>query len=55
MSKNILVTGASSGFGQHIAMELHRNDYHVIGNSRNPEKMKSSLFRKTILKQLHKA
>lgn len=38
MSKNILVTGASSGFGLLIAKELHRKGYNVIGTSRNPEK-----------------
>lgn len=41
MSKNILVTGASSGFGLLIANELHRRGYNVVGTSRNPEKMKS--------------
>lgn len=40
MSKNILITGASSGFGLLIANELHRKGYNVIGTSRNPEKMK---------------
>lgn len=43
MSKNILVTGASSGFGLLIANELHRKGYNVIGTSRNPSKMKSSV------------
>lgn len=41
MSKNILVTGASSGFGLLIANELHRKGYNVIGTSRNPEKYMS--------------
>ena len=41
MSRNILVTGASSGFGLLIAKELHRKGYKVIGTSRNPEKMQS--------------
>ena len=43
MSKNILVTGTSSGFGLLIAEELHRKGYHIIGTSRNPEKMQSKV------------
>jgi short-subunit dehydrogenase len=43
MSKNILITGASSGFGLLIANELHRKGYNVIGTSRNPEKYASKL------------
>jgi short-subunit dehydrogenase len=41
MKKNILVTGASSGFGLSLANELHKKGYNVIGTSRNPEKMQS--------------
>ncbi|MFD0990260.1 SDR family oxidoreductase [Mariniflexile jejuense] len=41
MKKNILVTGASSGFGYLLANELHKRGYNVIGTSRNPEKIKS--------------
>jgi len=41
MEKNILVTGASSGFGLLLANELHKRGYNVIGTSRNPEKIKS--------------
>jgi short-subunit dehydrogenase len=41
--KNILVTGASSGFGLLVANELHRKGYNVIGTSRNPEKYASTL------------
>ncbi|MCI9845775.1 SDR family oxidoreductase [Flavobacterium pectinovorum] len=43
MSKNILITGASSGFGLLIANELHRKGFNVIGTSRNPEKMQPAL------------
>ncbi len=48
MSKNILVTGASSGFGLLIANKLHRKGYNVIGTSRNPEKIQSSVSFKMI-------
>lgn len=41
MSQNILVTGASSGFGLLVANELHKKGYNVIGTSRNPEKVQS--------------
>ena len=43
MKKNILVTGASSGFGLLLATELHKSGYNVIGTSRNPDKNQSSL------------
>jgi short-subunit dehydrogenase len=43
MSKNILVTGASSGFGLLIATELHGKGFNVIGTSRSPEKYESKL------------
>ena len=43
MKKNILVTGASSGFGLLVANELHKKGYNVIGTSRNPEKYVSKL------------
>lgn len=43
MKQNILVTGASSGFGLLIANELHKQGYNVIGTSRNPEKYASKL------------
>lgn len=48
MSKNILVTGASSGFGLLIANELHRKGFNVIGTSRNPEKINSTVAFKMI-------
>lgn len=41
MKKNVLVTGASSGFGLLIATKLHESGYNVIGTSRNPEKIAS--------------
>ncbi|HEU0227399.1 MAG TPA: SDR family oxidoreductase [Arachidicoccus soli] len=43
MKKNILITGASSGFGLLAANELHQKGYNVIGTSRNPEKYASEL------------
>lgn len=43
MSKNILITGASSGFGLLVANELHKRGFNVIGTSRNPEKYASKL------------
>lgn len=43
MKQTILVTGASSGFGLLIANKLHQMGYHVIGTSRNPEKIQASI------------
>ena len=43
MKKNILVTGASSGFGLSMANELYNRGFNVIGTSRNPGKNQSSL------------
>ena len=35
--KVALVTGASSGIGRAIAIELHKKGYHIINASRRPE------------------
>jgi len=43
MTKTILVTGASSGFGLMVANQLHKSGYTVIGTSRNPKKHQSSV------------
>ena len=40
MSKIILITGASSGFGLMLANDLHKKGFNVIGTSREPEKYK---------------
>jgi short-subunit dehydrogenase len=40
MSKTILITGASSGFGLMLANDLHKKGFNVIGTSREPEKYK---------------
>ncbi|ANF49147.1 short-chain dehydrogenase/reductase [Chryseobacterium glaciei] len=38
MSKTILITGASSGFGLVLANDLHKKGFKVIGTSRDPQK-----------------
>ncbi|PSL23337.1 SDR family oxidoreductase [Chitinophaga ginsengisoli] len=38
MSKTVLITGTSSGFGLMLANHLHRKGFTVIGTSREPEK-----------------
>jgi len=38
MSKSILITGASTGFGRVAADLLHQKGYTVYGTSRNPQK-----------------
>lgn len=41
MSKTILITGASSGFGLMLANDLHKKGFNVIGTSREPQKYQS--------------
>ncbi len=43
MSKTILITGASSGFGLLLANSLHQQGFNVIGTSRNPEKLQAAV------------
>jgi NAD(P)-dependent dehydrogenase (short-subunit alcohol dehydrogenase family) len=38
MTKTVLITGASSGFGLMLANKLHQRGFNVIGTSREPEK-----------------
>ena len=39
MSKVVLITGASSGFGRSIAEKLSNHDFIVYGTSRNPKEI----------------
>lgn len=41
--KNIVITGASTGFGLLLATKLHENGFNVIGTSREPEKYKNKI------------
>jgi NADP-dependent 3-hydroxy acid dehydrogenase YdfG len=43
MSKTILITGTSSGFGLMLANDLHKKGFNVIGTSREPEKYKAKV------------
>jgi NAD(P)-dependent dehydrogenase (short-subunit alcohol dehydrogenase family) len=43
MSKTVLITGASSGFGLMLANKLHNQGFNVIGTSREPEKYADKL------------
>jgi NAD(P)-dependent dehydrogenase (short-subunit alcohol dehydrogenase family) len=43
MTKTILITGASSGFGLMLANRLHSQGFTVIGTSREPEKYAGKL------------
>jgi NAD(P)-dependent dehydrogenase (short-subunit alcohol dehydrogenase family) len=44
MSKVILITGGSSGIGKSIGTFLHQKGYIVYGTSRNPNRVKDSVF-----------
>lgn len=39
----VLITGASKGIGKAIAISLFNLDYHVIGTSRNPDKIEDRI------------
>ncbi len=43
MSKTVLITGASSGFGLMLANDLHKKGFNVIVTSREPEKYKGKV------------
>lgn len=43
MSKTILITGASSGFGLILANDLQKKGFNVIGTSRQPEKYEGKI------------
>ena len=42
MSKVVLITGASSGFGRSIAEKLSNHDFIVYGTSRNPKEIEAN-------------
>jgi short-subunit dehydrogenase len=42
-SQKVLITGASKGIGKAIAISLFNLGYHVIGTSRNPDKIKDKI------------
>lgn len=48
MTKTILITGASSGFGLMLANKLHSQGFNVIGTSREPEKYADKLLFKLL-------
>jgi len=43
MPKNVLITGASSGFGEALSLAFHAAGWNVTATMRNPEKRPSSL------------
>jgi len=44
MQKVVFITGASSGIGKAIGEFLHHKNFIVYGTSRNPSKIKNSIF-----------
>lgn len=43
MKKNIVITGASAGFGHQLVTLLFENGFNLIGNRRYPEKHKGKV------------
>ena len=39
MTKTVVITGASKGFGYHLSKEFANNNYNVVMNSRNPSSL----------------
>jgi 2-dehydro-3-deoxy-D-gluconate 5-dehydrogenase len=42
-TRTALITGASSGIGQAVAVDLARHGYRILGTSRSPERMAETL------------
>tara|TARA_B100001996_G_scaffold285566_1_gene225860 strand:- start:960 stop:1775 length:816 start_codon:yes stop_codon:yes gene_type:complete len=45
MSKTVVITGASKGFGYHLSKEFAKHDYNIVMNSRNSKNLALSRYK----------